>query len=269
MMKGKEVKKSRICLLIEGALCLAVPAMLAAAALSIYREGIAVRKSGDALAWIYTRETVSAKFAPIAPWVLLMAVLAVVGIILRIDEWELGKPAKEYTFQKELLRKKIRMPSPEMRHEQKLQRVFRAAGAILFAACMIPILRYLMDTAHFPEDELEWMFSSLLQVLLPWTFLGLLILYLCSVLTARSEAREVGAARVRMKEEREAGGQAAFDTADTVGSVVSARERRPVPVRAIVFIAAVCMIIAGVMNGGIKDVLVKAINLCTECVGLG
>ena len=28
-------------------------------------------------------------------------------------------------------------------------------------------------------------------------------------------------------------------------------------------------IILGVINGGANDVLVKAINICTECIGLG
>ena len=33
--------------------------------------------------------------------------------------------------------------------------------------------------------------------------------------------------------------------------------------------AAVALIVLGVMNGGARDVLIKAINLCTECIGLG
>ena len=31
----------------------------------------------------------------------------------------------------------------------------------------------------------------------------------------------------------------------------------------------VLFIILGVMNGGSRDVLIKAINICTECIGLG
>lgn len=40
-------------------------------------------------------------------------------------------------------------------------------------------------------------------------------------------------------------------------------------VRIIVFVAAVAMIVAGVANGGMADVLAKAIAICTECIGLG
>ena len=58
------------------------------------------------------------------------------------------------------------------------------------------------------------------------------------------------------------------------------RERRvepdhsfPKPVspalRILLYAAAVLLIVLGVMNGGLRDVLVKAIQICTECIGLG
>ena len=37
----------------------------------------------------------------------------------------------------------------------------------------------------------------------------------------------------------------------------------------VLFCAALLMIGAGVWNGGARDVLIKAINICMECVGLG
>ena len=40
-------------------------------------------------------------------------------------------------------------------------------------------------------------------------------------------------------------------------------------VRWILLALAGLFIILGVINGGANDVLVKAINLCTECIGLG
>ncbi|MBQ8079164.1 MAG: thioredoxin [Oscillospiraceae bacterium] len=33
--------------------------------------------------------------------------------------------------------------------------------------------------------------------------------------------------------------------------------------------AAILFIVIGIFNGSMKDVLVKAIKICTECVGLG
>ena len=39
--------------------------------------------------------------------------------------------------------------------------------------------------------------------------------------------------------------------------------------RAVVGITAVTFILVGIFNGGANDVLIKAINICTECIGLG
>ena len=39
--------------------------------------------------------------------------------------------------------------------------------------------------------------------------------------------------------------------------------------RLFLFAAALLLIVLGVQNGGIRDVLIKAINICTECIGLG
>ena len=40
-------------------------------------------------------------------------------------------------------------------------------------------------------------------------------------------------------------------------------------VRAVLLTAAVVCIIAGIFNGGMQDVFVKAANICSECIGLG
>ena len=39
--------------------------------------------------------------------------------------------------------------------------------------------------------------------------------------------------------------------------------------RLVVFCVAVAFVIVGIINGGAGDVLMKAINICTECIGLG
>ena len=46
-------------------------------------------------------------------------------------------------------------------------------------------------------------------------------------------------------------------------------ERTASIARCILLAAAAALIALGVLNGGMRDVLVKAVNICTECIGLG
>jgi len=48
-----------------------------------------------------------------------------------------------------------------------------------------------------------------------------------------------------------------------------AGEKKYRPYRNAIIIAAVIFIVAGLINGGTVAVLAKAINICTECIGLG
>ena len=49
----------------------------------------------------------------------------------------------------------------------------------------------------------------------------------------------------------------------------AAGKGRMYKIRIAVLVVAVICIIAGIANGNMKDILIKAINICTECIGLG
>ena len=40
-------------------------------------------------------------------------------------------------------------------------------------------------------------------------------------------------------------------------------------VQAVLVVAAAALILAGILNGSARDVLIKAITICSECIGLG
>ena len=40
-------------------------------------------------------------------------------------------------------------------------------------------------------------------------------------------------------------------------------------IRILLYAAAVVFIVLGVMNGEAQDVFIKAVKICTECIGLG
>ena len=39
--------------------------------------------------------------------------------------------------------------------------------------------------------------------------------------------------------------------------------------RILSLVLAAVLLTFGIANGGLRDVLIKAINICTECIGLG
>ena len=64
--------------------------------------------------------------------------------------------------------------------------------------------------------------------------------------------------------------QGAPNAAESRALVRRKRIREPrVLLRGILYFAAVVLVVLGVLNGGMNDVLVKAIHICTECIGLG
>jgi hypothetical protein len=44
---------------------------------------------------------------------------------------------------------------------------------------------------------------------------------------------------------------------------------RKTVIRAVLCIAAVLLIVFGILNGGARDVLAKAVKICSECIGIG
>ncbi len=47
------------------------------------------------------------------------------------------------------------------------------------------------------------------------------------------------------------------------------KEKNLFPLQAALLAAAALLLTAGLLNGGALDVLAKAVNICSECIGLG
>ena len=252
--------KSKLYLALQALVCVALVALLAASAIGIYREGSA-RKAEHPMESIYTPEDVAQKFAPIAPLFFAGIGLLIAGLVLGVKDENAEKPVKDAELNRDLTVSRVARPSADMLAERRRQERLRWIGWGVFALCMVPILVFLLNPAHFPEADLEGMFFSLLRVFLPFTFVGLGALAVTSILREKSVLRETQAAQVRLKEERAEGLPAAAGSVDP--------PKRPAILQAVIIVAALILIIAGVFNGSARDVLYKAITICTECVGLG
>ena len=113
----------------------------------------------------------------------------------------------------------------------------RACAVAVWIVCAVPCLAWLLNGEHFASWDLEQVRGQLLLHTGPWMAIGF------------AAAAAFGAEPVAEAQGR---------TVRAVGAV-----------RVIIYAAAAAFIVLGAMNGGLRDVLVKAGNLCTECIGLG
>ena len=121
---------------------------------------------------------------------------------------------------------------------------------LLLAAAVTGIFRE--GTALKADNPLEWVFSrektaERLRPLLP-LFLVFAVTTAVGLIAGVKDENSAKGVKTGKIQNRAAGGKA---------------------LRTVLLIAAVCLIAAGIFNGSARDVLGKAVKICTECVGLG
>ena len=290
--------KNKIFLWIQTALCVLIAVLLASSAVRIFIDSSAYQAAGHPSEWIYTREKAAAALMPILPLFLLSFAMTVYGLVKGIEDEEADKPVQDVERTRDLVCARVAQPSEEMAKERGLLKKLLLGGWIGFAVCMIPILLYITNGAHFALTDAEGLDHSIVSMIayvVPWTVLGLACLIVTTVLQGKSMQREADAATALMKEAAaakaaeaaKAGAESAKTAEAPSADAESAKApsaskaaaplyntspetaRRRVIIRRVLLVAAVIFVVLGVQNGSMKDVLVKAIRICTECVGLG
>ena len=290
--------KNKIFLWVQTALCVLIAILLASSAVRIFIDGSAYQAAGHPSEWIYTRETAAAALMPILPLFLLSFAMTVYSLVKDIKDEEADKPVQDVERARDLVCARVAQPSEEMAKERALQKKLQLGGWIGFAVCMIPILLYITNGAHFALTDAEGLDHSIVSMIayvVPWTVLGLACLIVTTVLQGKSMQREADAASTLMKEaaaakaaEAPSAGAESAKTAEAPSAGAESAKapsaskavaplynaspetaRRRVIIRRVLLVAAVIFVVLGVQNGSMKDVLVKAIRICTECVGLG
>lgn len=290
--------KNKIFLWIQTALCMLIAILLASSAVRIFIDGSAYQAAGHPSEWIYTREKAAAALMPILPLFLLSFAMTVYGLVKGIEDEKADKPVQDVERARDLVCARVAQPSEEMAKERGLQKKLLLGGWIGFAVCMIPILLYITNGAHFALTDAEGLDHSIVSMIayvVPWTVLGLACLIVTTVLQGKSMQREADAATALMKEAAAAkaaeAAKAGAESAKTAEAPSADAESAKAPsaskaaaplyntspetahrrviIRRVLLVAAVIFVVLGVQNGSMKDVLVKAIRICTECVGLG
>lgn len=244
---------------------LALSTLLAAGLLIV--QSVRIQEAGA-----FSREIVRARLGGLAWAGIFWLALAGVTRLLQLPGGNENPPEPEEV---RLRLMRIRR-TDDMRGEERRRRMARGICTGVCAVCAGRIIWYLTEPASFASRELERTVGRMLLHIAPWTLIGFVSAGICECFCVRSLRREIGMATRSKQTEPEALSrvgrtQSERNAEGACGGKASCGEACTVKTagRIAVLVLAMTLLALGIANGGMRDVLVKAINICTECIGLG
>ena len=170
--------------------------------------------------------------------------------------------------------------------ERKFRRAVTVTVGILSGITLLPAILWCVNPAHFSIENLNADIRTAAAFVIPCAAVALGLWVAAVLLRGASAARETEALKTaalaafnaRVKGKVIVGGKtapegtkeekASPDTVKPKGKLTAAT-RVLWGVRGVILVIGVIFIVLGVLNGGMADVLGKAIRICTECIGLG
>ena len=240
---------------------IALAAMLVISGICLMVACVGIYLSGDQP---FSRESVAAAFAPIAVPVLFTLALVVAGFLLDLflpKDSQKTKPVAQYSM---LLRRMLTRADLSQCDEATKSAIFaqhrrrethRIITAALLAVGSIVFLVYALQQDSFHASEINNSIIKATAVLIPC----MAVPFGYGIFTAYY-------ARISAKKEIEL-----LKTAPKRSDIPcpASSDRAVNAVRGILLGVGMTLLLYGLFTGGTADVLTKAINICTECVGLG
>ena len=228
---------------------------LIAACIGIYQSG------GEP---IYSREKVAEAFSPIAVPVYLCLVLMVGGFLMEIScprEIKKIKAEKNDMLVLRRLHSKLDTPLPDsVLAQQRSRKLHRISTLVLLLAGSVVFLVYALNGDHFHKSQIN---ESMIHAMY-WLIPCMAVPFGYAVFTAYFCRRSIRKEIDLMK-------QATVGIQAGKAATAPAKDRKKLllAVRIAVLVIGIGLLVYGYWAGGTADVETKAVNICTECVGLG
>ena len=111
---------------------------------------------------------------------------------------------------------------------------------------------------------------GMLPRILPWIVIAFAAAAFATIFTERLAKKETTEIKKLLAENRGVSGAAGVSGASNASANKSQKDKRTLYiVRGVLLACGIAFMIIGANNGGAKEMLEKAINICTECIGLG
>ncbi len=237
----------------------------------------------------FTREIVLERLNRIAPAFWIWVVMVAVGFII----WEVfavsckRAPLKDDCYALRRLKKRVPQKVGEsglaslkaVKRGELINLIVKLCAAALCLAGVAYGIAYLATASNFPKTDVNGEMLNMAAHLAPCVFAALLIL--CGVtlylsISAKKQLPHVKQLIASAKADEKNGVEAVYVTGNTAVADLYGRWKALsnhkyfiLGVRIAIAVFAVTFIILGIVNGNMRAILIKAINICTECIGLG
>lgn len=239
---------------------IAVTAALIAAAVCLMIACVDIYRSGD---HPFSPAAVEAAFRPIALPVWLCVAVVAAGFIFSplLPTKDDSDPNRDPVTLKRLLAREAQEDCPAelaqaIYREHRMRELHRTIALSLLIVGAAIYLWYGLDVDHFHQTEINASMIAAMWVLLPCVGIPFGYGVFAAYYNRASIRREIALLK------QIPGNPAPLSPAPTKDTW------QKVAQYAIIAVAVAC-VIGGALSGGWADVLTKAINICTECIGLG
>ena len=268
-------------------LILSVGVCFALSALSIYQSGSSSP---------YTAESIAAHFSRFAPLVYVTLAMIVGGVILAwtlprrdlvvggpnddpldviVERYRRGlfRPVKDPAaiLKRLLARVDEEALSPTCRasiaKERLGRRVVGIVAAVLSVAAMLPAVIWCVNANHFSVADLSADIKTAALFVIPCAVVSLGVLVGATLLRRASVIRETATVKAAMAEMK--GKTMPIKKVDSDKKNLTSDPYFVWGMRGAILVVGIVCLVLGILNGGMADVLGKAIRICTECIGLG
>ncbi|MBO4937761.1 MAG: hypothetical protein J6C98_02000 [Oscillospiraceae bacterium] len=235
---------------------------IAAAGICLIWACVGIYRTGD---HPFSREAVAAAFSPIAVPVYLCLALVIIGFVLDLI---LPAPASRRKVEKnlELILEKLHGKTDlsqcsealrgEIIAQQRSRKLHRRITAVLLIIGSIIFLVYALREGAFHQSQINDSMVRAMTVLLPCMAVPCIWAVYAAYRRTASMEKEIALLK------QVSGGKAS-------DKQTAATTDRTKLIRNVIAVLAIAFLIYGFCTGGTADVLTKAVNICTECVGLG
>lgn len=268
MTKSEKIR--RIYAIVLGVFIVAMGIALICVAADIYY-------SGEGPGLYYSREIVAERLKKLAIPLLFLIAAIIAGAIFPI--WE-AKGKNLWASEETLERLQRKLPASgegqEFADAKKAYRTMKIAKIAVWCSALaialagaIASLVYLADAAHFEGDDFAGHMIGLVKIALPCTVAALAAFITASYLNVYFSKKQIAHLKTMIRfGSQEIAIPKELEFFDKVNKVAS-HDITLWVVRGVVFALAITFIGLGIWNGGAHDVLIKAVNICRECIGIG